>query len=423
MKIFFRRIHLYLSLAAGVVIFIACLTGALLVFQKELELGFYKHRYFANSQGSRLSIDSLVGMVKQTYPRAKVTAVKVYSNPERNVEVNLSLAGKQAPGGMVQQNTAAVQQRDNQGSERAGAGRREGPAAEKPREGGRAPGVTAFVNPYSGQIQELYNSRESFFFKVMSLHRWLLGSNDGIGKYIVGISTFIFLFILLTGIILWWPKTRNILRQRLRIKSDAGWKRINHDLHLVLGFYCAIFLFVFSFTALPMSFQWFNKGIFTVTKSPMKNPEPPKSTFIASARPVGFDAALQSAAVVLPEVHFYTVTVPNDSLGAVSVSALSKHAVHETAPDAIYLDQYSGEVIGTQFYKDRTLGARVRSTFRPVHVSSIWGLPSKIIGLIVCLLGATFPVTGVIMWLNRTRKKKTSRRTPAASVTESELVD
>jgi uncharacterized iron-regulated membrane protein len=33
-------------------------------------------------------------------------------------------------------------------------------------------------------------------------------------------------------------------------------------------------------------------------------------------------------------------------------------------------------------------------------------LPSKIIGFIACLLGASFPVTGTIMWLNRIRKKK-----------------
>jgi uncharacterized iron-regulated membrane protein len=32
-------------------------------------------------------------------------------------------------------------------------------------------------------------------------------------------------------------------------------------------------------------------------------------------------------------------------------------------------------------------------------------MPSKIIAFIVCLMGVTFPITGVIMWLNRTRKK------------------
>jgi len=98
---------------------------------------------------------------------------------------------------------------------------------------------------------------------MLSLHRWLLGGDTG--KLIVGICTLLFLFILITGIILWWPKTKNILLHRLKIKSNGGWKRLNHDLHIVLGFYCAIFLFLFAFTGLAGSFSWFNKGIYKAT--------------------------------------------------------------------------------------------------------------------------------------------------------------
>jgi uncharacterized iron-regulated membrane protein len=62
--------------------------------------------------------------------------------------------------------------------------------------------------------------------------------------------------------------------------------------------------------------------------------------------------------------------------------------------------------LGQYLFSDRNLGAQVRATFRPVHVGSVWGLPSKIIAFIVCLLGTSFPITGVILWLNRTGKKK-----------------
>jgi uncharacterized iron-regulated membrane protein len=62
-------------------------------------------------------------------------------------------------------------------------------------------------------------------------------------------------------------------------------------------------------------------------------------------------------------------------------------------------------VLGTLAFSQRSLGARVRSTFKPVHTGSIWGTPSKIIAFIVCLFGVTFPITGTIMWINRTRKK------------------
>jgi uncharacterized iron-regulated membrane protein len=226
------------------------------------------------------------------------------------------------------------------------------------------------------------------------------------GKYIVGISTAIFLFIILTEIILWWPKTDRILLKRLKISDTAGWKRLNHDLHIVLGFYSSIFLFIFAFTGLAWSFEWFNNGIYSVTNSPLQPPPPPKSTRVSGAQHVSYDAALATAKAVYDRAVFYNMTLPKDPTDAIAISVLPENALHEGATDAVYIDQWSGAVLGKLPFSGRSLGARVRSTFKPVHTGSIWGLPSKIIALVVCVLGVSFPVTGTIMWLNRTRKKK-----------------
>jgi uncharacterized iron-regulated membrane protein len=84
MKVFFRRIHLYLGLSAGLVIITCCLTGAILVFQKELEQAFNKERYFVPSGGQKLSSDSLVSVVKKAYQfpylRKKKTKFHRYQN-------------------------------------------------------------------------------------------------------------------------------------------------------------------------------------------------------------------------------------------------------------------------------------------------------------------------------------------------------
>src|SRR3569833_678630 len=121
MKIFFRRIHLYLSLAAGLVILTACLTGAILVFEKDLQMSFNKE--------------------KATRTKEKKTS----------------------------KTTKKKEKKEHQG------------------------GYTIFINPYNGKILEKYSYRETFFYKVFALHRWLLGGEKSAGKYIVGVSTFIFL--------------------------------------------------------------------------------------------------------------------------------------------------------------------------------------------------------------------------------------
>lgn len=393
MKIFFRTIHLYLSLAAGAVIMIACLTGAILVFEKELQVAFNHDRYYSSAAGDPLPLDELVKRVKQQYPEARTGDIRIWADPTRNAEIGITMkpAGEQAEG---------------RGKD-AGSGKKLEKAKAGAEGGGRAT-HTAFVSRIDGRVVELYSYRETFFYQVFALHRWLLGSSTGIGKYIVGVSTFIFLFILLTGIILWWPKTRRILAQRLKVKWDGGWKRLNHDLHLVLGFYSAIFLFIFSFTAMSWSFKWFNKGIYTVTGTTQETPEPPVSVFQAGKEPLTADQAFRLIKTRVPDGITYQVKAPKDSAGVWTMTVLPADRM-ENASDTYYLDQYTGKELGTWTYAQRNLGQKVRSYVKPVHTGSVFGMPSKVISFIVCLLGTSFPVTGVILWLNRLKKEKSRK--------------
>lgn len=389
MKVFFRNVHLYLSLAAGLVIMIACLTGAILVFEKELQMAANKSRYYVAVSGTPRPLEELVAKVRQQYPEAKLATVKVYSDPERTAEVGLSFPDKGKDNGKASASEAAAPK-----------------AAGKPApQGGGRASHTAFINPYTAEIAELYTYRETFFYKVFALHRWLLGSSDGIGKYIVGVATFLFMFITITGIILWWPKTRRILVQRLKIKQDAGWKRLNHDLHIVLGFYASIFLFIFSFTAMSWSFKWFNKGLYKVTRSSPESPAPPESQYQSGMASISYDDAYRIAMEKVSNAVSYQLRSPKDSSDVFTVTVLPQGKI-ENATDTYYLDQYSGDVAGTLRFDEKNLGQRVRSYVKPVHVGSVFGTTSKVISFIVCVLGVTFPVTGVVMWLNRLKKER-----------------
>ena len=402
MKNFFRDIHLYLSLAAGIVIAIVCLTGAILVFEKEMQQSIYPERYTVEPAGRPVPIEKMVGVLTEKVPGAKVASVKIYTDASRTVELSYPTdkpgkKGEEKAGKSPENKTekAAV-----------GEGKKEGGKDKKGEKGkgGKGNNSQAFMNPYTGELISLYTHRNTFFYTAFAMHRWLL--NEDIGKVIVGISTIFFLFILLTGIILWWPKNKQILKQRLTLKFDGSWKRINHDLHIVIGFYTAIFLFAFAFTGLAWSFKWFNEGIFLVTGSESKPPEPPVSVQIAGARTISFDQAYAVAKKELPEVEFYNISLPKEPEEAITINALPKNATHERANTQLYLDQYSGKVLQTVRFEDKNLGQRVRATFYPVHVGSIGGLPGRIIAFISCIAGFTFPITGIIMWLNRLNKKK-----------------
>lgn len=365
MKKFFRTIHLYLSLACGLFVMLACLTGSILVFEQELMQAFNKERYFVREvKELQLPLEQVLQGFKTANIGTKVLNVKIYNDPTRNLEVGF-----------------------------------EAPKAEGKKEGKR---LTAFVNPYTGEVAEVFDYGSSFFAKVETVHRRIMGSNAG--KLIMGVSTLLFLFIMISGVILWWPKNKVMLKQRLSIKWKAGWKRLFHDLHYSFGIYSVLFLFVFAFTALAWSFQWFNDGIFAVTRSSKEPIKPPVSVYSDTSGAIVSDDILADAYTRIPNAVFYNFSYPKDTAGVYAVTVLRRDAAHETATDNHYYDQYSGAHVKTVMFADRPLGQRVRASFKPIHISSIWGIPSKIIGFIVCVLGVTFPITGVVMWLSRIRK-------------------
>jgi uncharacterized iron-regulated membrane protein len=395
-RIFFRRIHLYLGLLTGLVLTVTCGTGAILVFEEELQHLLHHDRYFVKADGIPLSVDALVGRVSAMKPGIRVTGVKFYADAERTAEVIYSPreeGGKKKKGGGEKRASEKPASRDGASANTAK------PPEKKPKREG---GARAFVNPYSGEVIEWYNYRETGFYTVFALHRWLL--SEDWGKMVVGVCTLIFLFIIATGLVLWWPKNKAILKQRLRMKQWRG-KRGNHDWHVVLGFYCAIPLFIFAFTGLAWSFEWFNNGIYRVTGTSPEPPKPPKSAFVEAADPASPDALLARVRSAEIGAEFFQISFPKDSTAALTVSVLPQNAPFESATTAYHFDQYNGTLLKRIRFADRNAGQRARAAFKPVHSGSIWGLPSKIIAFITCLVGTSMPLTGTLMWWWRTRKK------------------
>lgn len=81
---------------------------------------------------------------------------------------------------------------------------------------------------------------------MFRLHRWLLDSmkaDGGVfwGKMIVGVSTLLFVVVLISGIVIWWPRTRKALKNSLRISVGRGFRRFWYDLHVAGGMYALFF--------------------------------------------------------------------------------------------------------------------------------------------------------------------------------------
>lgn len=219
----FLDLHLWLSVPFGIVIALVCFTGAMLVFEDELTRAARPQLYTVEPQGRPLDVGVLADKVAATLPEGtEVSNVIVTDDPREAWRVSLS----------------------------------------------RPKRAAVMVNQYTGEVLGR-SERLPFFTTVFRLHRWLMDSRDddgGIfwGKIIVGVSTLAFVIVLVTGIVVWWPRTVKALRTSLKLTVRHGWFRLWHGLHVAGGVYAFVFLLAMAVTGLTWSFPWWRTGFYAL---------------------------------------------------------------------------------------------------------------------------------------------------------------
>jgi uncharacterized iron-regulated membrane protein len=311
-------------------------------------------------------------------------------------------------------------------------------------------------------------AQKTFFTTMRQLHRWLLGDfkRDGsfsLGKTVVGVSTLLFVFVLLSGSIIWVPRSRKALRLRLQIKTRYGWRRFWHDLHVAGGIYAALLLLAMALTGLTYSFGWYRAGFYRVfgveapqmghgggARAPQAAVDSTvvvvDSVAIVSAantegrgahrhggrggrpaggggRPEGRGGRPESAgenrrygggspqsgwvnyrqwqAVVDQLKAQYLVDYQRITIqdGRASVS-LSDYG-NSRAADNYTFDTQTGDITEATYYKDTDRSGKMRGWIYAVHVGSWGGVVTRILAFLAALLGAALPLTGYYMWVRR----------------------
>lgn len=378
MKKTFRKIHLWLAVPFGLIITIICFTGALLVFEDQVTQLTNRHLYYVESPGSQpLPVGTLVEKVESQLTKgATITGVTIYPQPDRSYQVNLS-----APKG------AAV-----------------------------------YIDPYTGEVLG-QSQRTPFFRTVFMLHRWLLDSqpaDGGIfwGKRITGISTLLFVIILLSGIVIWWPRSRKGLKNGIQIALRKGKARFWHDLHAAGGIYVLLLVLVMALTGLTWSFDWYKNAFYTLfgveTTVPAKGPAPkekspqgpqPGTTTEATAPVTPFacwqqvydQVAAENPDRLKIEITDGTASVSNNRYGNIR------------GTDRYTFDPQSGQITGASLYKDTGNSGKIRGWIYSVHTGAWGGNLTRIIWFLAALLGATLPLTGYYLWIKRLYRKRHNR--------------
>ena len=380
------KLHLWLGLSVGLIIFIVSITGTLFVFKDEVENFTRKeviyHKEVNIAQKQVLPIRSLEKMVdEQVKEKYKIHWVNIPIDKKMSYQFY-----------WYEHNTNAWNYFE------------EFPIYK-----------SAYVNPYTGKVLKVFDEKNGFFQIVKCIHWSFLLKQDW-GKYVVGIPVIIFVIMLISGIILWWPKNKAAAKQRFSFKwkNIKSWKRKNYDLHNILGFYVSIFALIFSITGLFYAFfvvQTMMYFIFSGGKteypdfSNIKNKAP-----IEARTETTLDRVISTVHTKYPSSYGFSIDLGHphmDDHEHPNFSVFVKHLSYSYHKNSsLIFDENSGELLHTYNHEDKNFGEKTVAANYDIHVGSILGLPTKIIAFIVSLICASLPLTGFLIWWGRRKKRK-----------------
>ena len=361
-------LHRWSGLVLGILIFVVAVTGSALVFENEIDAWLNPDVTLLRRAPSseRVSLVKMVDAVKKAHPKDPPTSIRIIPvgifTESRTTEISLKS------------------------------------------------GLSAFVNPYTGELLGTRSRERSFARFLHLLHtRFVAGQA---GEYIVGAITAATFLMALSGVYLWWP------RKVMALKRSGSWRRTNLDLHHMLGFYASLVMVVITLSGVIIAFEQFTDPLLKKLDS---KPEPPaklESIPIDGTTPISVDEAVRIANAALPGAETSAINLPPP--GKAVYRAFMKFPEDRTPAgrSRVAVDQWSGAVLLKLNTREAELGTAINNLKRSAHTGDIFGWPTQALYFVVSLAIAAQVVTGFLIW-SKPRKAALAQE-PAARRAEAE---
>lgn len=272
---------------------------------------------------------------------------------------------------------------------------------------------SVFLNPYSGEVIQVDNHLTGFFAFILKGHMrlWL---PKAIGEQVVGASILIFILIIISGFIIWLPKKRKNLKQRLKFdwKKTTHWKRKNFDLHTVVGFYICSLALILAFTGSMMSYNWLKYVVYKSTggEKEARFIVPENQSEIGDRDTnIPMDYLIVKLSKENPSAESFELHYPKTAEESIYVEVSNSKGLYYDS-DFRFFDQNTLDEIETPSiygkYENAKVADKIQRMNYDIHIGAIGGIAGKIIAFLVSLLTASLPVTGVLLWYGRNYKKK-----------------
>jgi len=350
-----RNIHLWLGLATGLVVIIISITGALYVFEEEIRDYTQKDfRYVAPQEKPFVGLDKIISGFEKLSPKDELRLIRIEDAlPNATVEVTTKK------------------------------------------------GTVYYFNPYNAVLVK--KGTEDWLQIVEHIHTSLLLGKTG--EFIMNWSVVIFVLMLITGLVLWFPGQMRLLKQSLTIKRKASFKRLNYDLHNVLGFYASLILLVTALSGLFFAFKGVKNAasFFTGTKLG-------QGKAIVAVKPAHIDPLPQRYNRIYTEAKIKYPGAISTSFSLRGKGELRLRMIYPYRwarnQNTFFYEEATGAMIRSKLYRDNNGADLIEATNYDLHTGRLLGLPNKILSFLAALVAASLPVTGFIIWWKKRKKPK-----------------
>ncbi len=293
---------------------------------------------------------------------------------------------------------------------------------------GRGSRVSVLLNPYDGSTIEGQDIKQpqqrgekekfNFWNFIRQGHRALWLPWD-IGRPIVNYGTLAFVIVLITGLIIWFPKSKKAAKNRLWFNWNGRTpvKRKLFDLHSVLGFYICFILLAIACTGMVWGLNWWSEGLYKVTSGGKDLPEwgitQSDTLKIDSLMTpaTGVDRIFEKLIKENPSAQGISINFPDNKKASSVISATvspEKDVYYNT--DRYSFDRYSLKEIKVDGpysgkYSEAGFADKLRRMNYEIHIGTVLGTPGRLLAFFGALFGASLPLTGLYIFF-KTRKKR-----------------
>jgi uncharacterized iron-regulated membrane protein len=390
--------HLLVGTTAGIIILLMAVTGVLLTYERQITNWADTRGYNVvapSSDAQRLTPETLLAKVREARPDAEPATITAQSDATLPAAIGLSN------------------------------------------------GRTVFVNPFTGDVFGEGSKRTHDFFRSLTdWHRWLgaSGESRATARAITGACNLGFLFIVVSGFYLWWPRKWqwSQIRGVVWFKRKLPGKARDFNWHNVIGSWCVLPLFIVVLSGVVMSYAWANNLVYRIYGETPPAPRAPSPPAVGGERRAGEQRAERAPTEAAPQVSLaglnglwaraeqqvtdwqsISLRLPASTEAPVVFTIDQGNGGQPQKRAQLTLDRQSGEVVRWEPFSSNTAGRKMRSWLRFAHTGEAAGLLGQTIAGIASAGAVMLVYTGLALAWRRFRGWQARRsRKPALAASD-----